>query len=348
MARILYGVMGNTHGHVVRSQAIASRLPEHEFHFVGGGTVESLQSTYPVHSVPVLRTVHRNQKVAVLPTIGYLSKGAMSLPKVQKSLLKLIDQWQPDIAICDREFYLPLAARKAGLKCFSINHSRILHACSYDVPASEYISWGLAMLEDQLFFNNTTHNLVISFFHPPLKEGTTDELMPPVLRQAVTQKTASNGDHILVYQTSPTFTKLIAALKKQSRPVIAYGFRKTFSTEGNITFKPYHAESILDDLASCHYAVVNGGHNLICEALYYGKPIFCFPIAKHFEQFINACHIRKLEFGDFSMSQDPIPEMFQEFEQKIEVYRKKVAKESFDGTSKVIQRIQEIIHATHV
>jgi hypothetical protein len=40
MARILYGVMGNTHGHIMRSLAIASRLAgEHELYFVGGGRV---------------------------------------------------------------------------------------------------------------------------------------------------------------------------------------------------------------------------------------------------------------------------------------------------------------------
>jgi hypothetical protein len=31
-------------------------------------------------------------------------------------------------------------------------------------------------------------------------------------------------------------------------------------------------EAILEDLAGCAYAVINGGHNLISEALYFGKP----------------------------------------------------------------------------
>ena len=40
MARILYGIMGNTYGHVMRTQAIVERLmPEHDFFFVGGGRV---------------------------------------------------------------------------------------------------------------------------------------------------------------------------------------------------------------------------------------------------------------------------------------------------------------------
>ncbi|GAG14373.1 unnamed protein product, partial [marine sediment metagenome] len=34
MAKILYGVMGNTYGHAIRSLAIASRMPDDDFYFV--------------------------------------------------------------------------------------------------------------------------------------------------------------------------------------------------------------------------------------------------------------------------------------------------------------------------
>ena len=68
MAKILYAVMGNTHGHLMRALAIAAELPEHEFHFVGGGRVtENLGGRYPCFQVPVLRTAaHHKGRVSVL------------------------------------------------------------------------------------------------------------------------------------------------------------------------------------------------------------------------------------------------------------------------------------------
>jgi uncharacterized protein (TIGR00661 family) len=153
----------------------------------------------------------------------------------------------------------------------------------------------------------------------------------------------TNGDHILIYQTSPTFTQLLDAARQLSRPVIAYGFRNAFSKEGNLTFKPFDPRAILDDLASCAYAVVNGGHNLICEALAFGKPVFCFPITGQFEQFINAWHVRELGYGDFSTSRRPTPVLFNAFEPRLDLCRQSIRDKFIDGTDIVVARVRELI-----
>ena len=342
--RVLYGVMGNTYGHVTRTHAIVSRLPEHEFYFVGGGRVpEVLGSSYPVLEVPVKRTVHKRQSVSVLSTSAQLIRSVAGFPRVRRKIFELIENWRPDIAFCDREFFLPLAARAAGLRCVSIDHSHVLAACRYPVPAGERISWALSRLEDKLFFDFTRRNLIVSFFHPELKHGRDDELLPPILRAEVRQRKPTDGDHVLIYQTSPTFTRLIETARKLSRPVIVYGFRNEIAREGNIIFKKFDAAEILDDLASCAYAVVNGGHNLICEALFYGKPLLCFPIAQHFEQFMNAYYVRELGYGDFSTDRHPTARLFQEFEKRLDEFQKKIARGFVDGTEIVIKRVRELI-----
>lgn len=197
------------------------------------------------------------------------------------------------------------------------------------------------MLQDGLFFNFTRHNLITSFFHPPLKPGRTDELFPPVLRKEVGQITPRDGDHVLCYQTSPTHHQLIDALGRIQRPVIVYGYRHEHATDGHVTFKPFDQRSILEDLASCAYVVVNGGHNVICEALYFGKPVLCFPPACHFEQFLNSWHVRQLGYGDFSFSVSP--ELFHQFEKGLDLHRKNIRQNFVDGTSQVVARVREII-----
>ena len=88
---------------------------------------------------------------------------------------------------------------------------------------------------------------------------------------------------------------------------MGYGTAKRAERKRAISlFKPYDDRAILEDLAGCAYAVVNGGHNLICEALHFGKPVLCFPIARLFEQFINAWHVRSLGYGDFARTLDRV------------------------------------------
>lgn len=152
-----------------------------------------------------------------------------------------------------------------------------------------------------------------------------------------------SGEHLLIYQTSPTFTQLIDAARQLPRRVIVYGFRNAHSVEGNLTFKPFDPQAILADLASCAYAVVNGGHNLICEALAYGKPLLCFPIAGQFEQFINAWHVRALGYGDFSTSRQPTPALFSQFEPRLDLFRQNIQGTFVDGTDIVVNRVRELI-----
>ncbi|MBV9657934.1 MAG: hypothetical protein JO295_07470 [Verrucomicrobia bacterium] len=361
MARILYGVMGNTYGHVMRSLALAERLssatPEngggHEFLFVGGGRVpEALRDRFAVCEVPVLRTVHKAGRVSLPAVLGQIARRMTEIPRVLRQLDREIARFQPDLAIVDREFFLPLAARRAGLRCISLDHSHVLKACRYPVPPSQRVSWTLAMLNDYALFDWTRHNLIVSFFHPPLRPVArrVNELLPPVLRPAVTHIARPAADApppaddapVLVYQTSTTFEPILAPLAELQRPVIVYGFGQR-PAWGNVRFKPFDDRGILEDLATCAYAVVNGGHNLLSEAFYFRKPALCFPIATLFEQFINAWHVRTLGYGDFSTERRPGVEIFRRFEARLEEYRARLANAEIDGTAVVVARLREII-----
>jgi len=267
----------------------------------------------------------------------------MNRPRVRREILDLIDRWQPDIAICDREFFLPHAVHKAGLPMFSLDHSHVLQVCRYKVPASQTVSWSLSRIEDFLFFDHTRQNLVTSFFHPDLKPRGQNELLPPVLRPIVREIQPRQGDYVFIYQSTPTFGALIDVARQLQRPAIVYGYRNEKAVERNLTFKPFDPRTILEDLAGCSYAVANAGHNLICEALYFGKPLLCFPVAVNFEQFINAWYVRELGYGDFSASFRPTLTMFAEFESRLDAYRKKIRETFVDGTDIVTNRVRDLI-----
>ncbi len=137
------------------------------------------------------------------------------------------------------------------------------------------------------------------------------------LRPVVREIQPRQGDYIFIYQSTPTFGALIDVARQLKRPAIVYGYRNENAVEGNLTFKPFDPRTILEDLAGSAYAVANAGHNLICEALYFGKPLLCFPVGVNFEQVINAWHVRELGYGDFSASFHPTLAMFANFESRM-------------------------------
>jgi uncharacterized protein (TIGR00661 family) len=347
MARILYGIMGNTNGHVMRTLSLIPHLAEHNFCFVAGGrAAEVLSPHHRVHDVPVLRTKHKNQKLDIPGTIAQIAGRVLEIPRITDELLDLIHDWQPDLAITDREFFLPIAAQRAGLPCLSIDHTHVLKACEYEVPREYLINHSLTMLNDYCLFDRTERNLIVSFFHPTLRPGRNDELYHPVVRPELHKVSPTQGDDVFVYLSIPSFGKLLDTLRQLPRRVIVYGSKREPGTEGNLVFRPFDQTRIFEDLASCAYTVINGGHNLISEALFFGKPILCVPIKGLFEQFLNASHVRSLGYGDYTYNHEPGVEVFQEFEKNLGDYQNAIQKGFQDGTPALARRVQEIIAET--
>lgn len=349
MARILYAVMGNTHGHIMRALALATRLaPEHEFHFVGGGRVpEDLAGRFPCLEIPVLRTAaHHKGRVSILRAAGQIGARGLEIPAVTRQIRDLIERWQPELALIDREFFTPFACARAGLSAVSIDHSHLLVACRYEVPAVQRVSHLLAYATDRALFDRVPRSLIVSFYHPPLRPGRNDEMLPPVLRPVVGEFSSREGDAILCYQTSATSRRLLDALRAQPRPVIAYGFgHDREERDGNVTFRAFDDRRILEDLSGCAYAVINGGHNLLCEALYYGKPILCRPVPMLFEQWLNAHHVRTLGYGDFTTEPAPGAVVLAGFESRLNDFRPRIPGTKIDGTAQVVARLRQIIGA---
>ena len=92
--------------------------------------------------------------------------------------------------------------------------------------------------------------------------------------------------------------------------------------------------------------MVNGGHNLICEALHFGKPVLCFPIKRLFEQFINAWHVRELGYGTFSTDPRPGSGIFEACERELDRFRANLAAKTgtFDGTARVVERVRRLVN----
>jgi uncharacterized protein (TIGR00661 family) len=343
MARILYGVHGSLHGHAVRALTIARHFSEHEFLFVthDRGTAV-LKPEFPVVEIPGPLTVYKNHRVATLPTVLHTFRQLLTKSIRLRQVRKLMEDFQPDVALSDYDYLVARACQQVGLPCLSVDHQHIITFCHHPVPWQYRLPyWQLALVID-LLFSQASHYLIISFFRPPLKPGVRGRLAPPLLRGSVLARQPREDDHVLVYQSISPFPGFFAFLQNLPHPVVVYGFHQNLR-DGNLTFKENSENGFLEDLASCRYVICAGSHTLTSEALYFGKPVLSIPFQGAFEQFLNVFYLEKLGYGKGLTSFPPEQNFMAEFEAQLENFRHAIRGGEFLGNQEIYASVGEFI-----
>jgi len=343
MAKILYGVHGTNHGHAIRALTIARRFSHHEFLFVSqdaGAAI--LKWEFPMVALPGLETVFRRHRVAIAATIGANLRPLIQARNIRRQILDLMDRFRPDLGVTDFEAFIPWVCRSVGLPCLSLDHQHVITCCSHPVPVRRLPQYFLARLLIQALYNRADEFGIISFYRPPLRGHLPARLLPPLLRDTVLARRPREGDHVLAYQRSRSLPEFLDFLRRIPRPVVVYGAHED-RREGNLTFKPHSEEGFLDDLASCSYVIAGGGHTLMSEALFYGKPILAFPFRGDFEQYLNAFYLARLGYGAYAEDFRAGAGLLKSFESGLEHYRRAVGQGSFCGNEAVFTLVEEFI-----
>jgi uncharacterized protein (TIGR00661 family) len=122
-------------------------------------------------------------------------------------------------------------------------------------------------------------------------------LVPPIIRKEIIEAKVSEQSHILMYQTSSSLKTVEQTLGELPHETfVVYGMNKDES-RGNVVFKPFSESGFIQDFASAKAVIANGGFSFLSEAVYLKKPIYSFPIANQFEQYMNAEYLDKLGYG---------------------------------------------------
>lgn len=343
MARILYGIMGDARGHLSRSLSVVQHMGDHEFLFAGGGTVLELREQgYEVHELPMLSTLYKNTRVDFMATVANALRTLAKRNGVLTRLTQVVEDFDPHLIISDYEYFLPLAARRLKRPCLSLDHQHVLTHCAYSPPAGQQLNRMLTFFPIMRLYSNATRFMVTSFYDLPPKNRRSTEVVPPILRKTVREHTASHGEHVLVYTSGGAYNELVRYLASLQRPCYVYGFGD-IPDQGNLVFKANTTHGFLEDLASCRYVISNGGHNLISEALYYGKPVACLPIHFLYEQFLNGYFLQHFNFGEFSMSPKEIPQLLQRMEENLDTHVRQIKKYTFWGNDMVAARLESIL-----
>jgi len=341
MANILYGVNGEGAGHSTRAREVLSHLVArgHNVHVASFDRgLQNLKSSFDVTEIYGFRFAYVNNRVRYKLTIA---KNLMTVPQAAKSMSRLndlVDEWKIDLVITDFEPLTCHAGHKKGLPIVSIDNQHCLTNAVVSYPKEYRSDAAAAKLVTRLMTPRANAYLVISFFTAPVKKNNTF-LFPPLLRQEILKAKPSQGEHILVYVTSPApaLAKLLSSVRSN---FVAYGFGRE-GREGNIEYKKPSLDGFFADLVSARAIVANSGFSLVTEALHLGKPYLAVPVSHQFEQIFNAYWLDKAKYGAYW--EELNKEHVEAFLRNLPHYREALAQYPRQGNGALLAKLDALI-----
>jgi uncharacterized protein (TIGR00661 family) len=340
MSNILYGVNGEGAGHSTRAKEVLNHLRErgHVLHVASFDRGLRNLSEFEVTEIFGFRFAYVNNRVRYKRTIA---KNLVTVPQAAKSvrrLKELIATWKIDLVITDFEPLSCHVGHRMGLPVISIDNQHCLTNAVVSYPRQYRRDAAAAKLVTRLMTPHADAYLVISFFEAPVKKRNTF-LFPPLLRQEILRATPTQGEHVLVYVTSPApvLAKVLSAVRGR---FVAYGFGKG-GEEGNIVYKKPSVDGFMEDLTSAKAIVANSGFSLVTEALHLGKPYCAVPVKHQFEQIFNAHWLQKMGYGAYWDRLDK--ERVESFLYNLPLYREKLAEYPRQGNGALLAKLDALI-----
>jgi uncharacterized protein (TIGR00661 family) len=344
MADILYGVNGEGSGHSTRAKEVLTHLRErgHTLHIASFDRgLRNLSGDFEVTEIFGFRFAYVNNRVRYKRTIV---KNLVTMPQAAKSVNRLKDliaNWKIDLVITDFEPLTCHVGHGMGLPVISIDNQHCLTNAVVSYPRQYRRDAAAAKLVTRLMTPHADAYLVISFFAAPVRKRNTF-IFPPLLRQDILKAVPMQGEHVLVYVTSPApaLAKLLSTVRRR---FIAYGFGRE-GDAGNIIYKKPSLEGFLHDLTSAAAIIANSGFSLVTEALHLGKPYLAVPVEHQFEQIFNAYWLEKTGYGAYW--EDLNKERIESFLYNLPLYREKLAEYPRQGNAALLAKLDALI-ATH-
>lgn len=341
MASILYGVNGEGAGHSTRAREVISYLiaQGHKVHvatFDRG--LQNLGQDFDATEIYGLGFAYVNNQVRYRRTVA---KNLLTVRQAARSLSKLSDLsdgWGIQVVVTDFEPLTYHLAHRKRLPVISIDNQHCLTNTKVSFPRQYQREAAVAKLVTRIMVPRADAYLVTSFFASPIKKPKTF-LFPPILRQQILQASPSEGNHVLVYVTSPApvLAKLLSTVRCQ---FIGYGFARD-GQEGNVLYKKPSLDGFFKDLTSCKAIVANAGFSLVTEALHLGKPYLAVPVKHQFEQTFNAYWLDKMGYGAFW--EELTKERVESFLFNLPHYREKLTAYPRHGNAALLVKLDELI-----
>ena len=350
--RILYGVVGEGMGHAIRSKVVCEHLVAsgHEVKIVVSGRAHALlaKSFKDVVEIKGLTIRYVDNR---MDREGTLARNMLAAPWMLAAnvgaYLERVASFRPDAVVSDFDSFAYFFAKRHRLPILSIDNQQIISRCRLGKFAKQSVKVDYQMTKAfvRAKLPACDHYVITTFFFPPIRKRYDKDtsLVPPILRKAIidAKKRAHPGDHVLVYQTSTSDSRLVDELNAVSeQEFVVYGLPKA-GRRGNCTLKEFSEAGFVDDLAAARAVVTNGGLTLIGESVYLGKPIFSVPVGNQYEQILNARYLEELGYG--LAAERVEADLLRLFLRETRKYAARVAKHRQDGNRELFDVVDRVL-----
>ena len=300
---VFYCICGEGMGHAIRSGVILDRIKEkYDVHiFSSDRAYEYLNSKFDnVHEIGGFNTVYINNKVNDFKTLASALKRNPTNMKIgYEHLYKLARSLRPDVIVTDFEIYASMVSKLLNIPMISLDNIHMITQAKIHYPPNKRIEMLKAKGVIKAYVVKPKFHILTSFFYPPVRAKKNAVIYPPVIREDILKLEPTNGDHVIVYQTSKESVKLVRKLKAlKNEKFIVYGFNVN-KKDGNLIYKEFNEDVFYDDLASAKAVICNGGFTFISEAISLKKPIYSVPAIGNFEQALNGYYVERLGYGEY-------------------------------------------------
>ena len=350
--RILYGIVGEGMGHATRSKVVCEHLIArgHDVKIVVSGRAHALLSK-TFEDVVEIRGLTIRYVDNRADRGGTVARNVLAAPWMLAAnvgaYFERVARFRADAVISDFDSFAYLFAKRHGLPILSIDNQQIISRCKLGKFAKEGVKVDYQMTKAfvRAKLPGCNHYVVTSFFAPPIRNRYRKDttLVPPILRDEIltARKRARLGDHVLVYQTSTSDSKLLEQLASiPDRQFVVYGLRRN-ARQGNCVLREFSETGFVEDLASAGAVVCNGGLSLLGEALYLGKPILSIPVQNQYEQILNARYLENLGYGLEAPHVDP--DVLRLFLAEAPKYAARVARHTQDGNRDLFDVVDGVL-----
>jgi uncharacterized protein (TIGR00661 family) len=350
--RILYGVVGEGMGHATRSKVVCEHLVGrgHEVKIVVSGRAHSFLSK-SFDDVVEIRGLTIKYVDNRMDQSGTLARNLLATPAMLAANVGAyydrVSKFKPDAVISDFDSFAYFFAKRHRVPVLSIDNQQIISRCKLGKFAKQGVKVDYQMIKAfvRAKLPACDHYIITTFFYPPVRgkyeKDTT--LVPPILRRAIldAKGRAHTGDHVLVYQTSTSDTRLLDELNAvHGAKFIVYGLRKN-ARHGNCTIKEFSEDGFVEDLANARAVISNGGLSLIGEAVYLGKPIFSVPVRNQYEQILNARYLEELGYGLTAERIDA--DVLRLFLKEVPKYANRISRHKQDGNRELFDVVDRVL-----
>lgn len=306
MAKFLFVVQGEGRGHMTQAISMYDLLTAH-----GDEVCSVMVGCSNNREIP--RFFYDKIAALVIPfaspnfVVDGHNKSIKLLPSVLKNLGRLgtfrksiklihqqVKQHQPDGII---NFYDPLVGLyylfnrpRTPLVC--VGHQYLMLHPAFPFPKGHAADRISITFYTRLTAYGASKRLALSFYELPAYKRIS--VIPPLLRKEVYSASVYEGDYFLVYLVNSGYSDEIIRWNEKNPQQELHCFwdkkdaPEEFRHSSTLTFHRLNDQKFLKLMAACKAFISTAGFESICEAMYFGKPVFLVPVEGHFEQLCNA------------------------------------------------------------